>query len=197
MVKPPFSVRQDAEQREEFFALQTGISDGLRPLLRTWAIDMYRESELNEIDYTKLTDLELSIDQQVTPDSRRVDASQFSTALTNDRVLLLDAVDIALGWADDADARLLEHFLKKARSEYCVGHDENGEYELQFRQTHEMTALIESEANQAGRPAEHLRSASSRCFGRDPDPNDAYSEAVKAIEVAAKPVVTPKTRWRL
>lgn len=191
MVRPPFSVRQDSEQREAFFALQTGIGDGLRPLLRTWAINMYRESERNEIDYTKLTNLELSIDQQVTPDSRRVDASQFSIALTSDPRLLLDAVDVSLGWAEDDDARLLEHFLKMARSEYCVGRDENGDYELQFRQTREMTELIESEANQPGRAAEHLRSAWSRCFGRDPDPNDAYSEAVKAIEVAAKPVVTP------
>ena len=48
-----------------------------------------------------------------------------------------------------------------------------------------------TEAKQPGRAAEHLRTAWSKCFGRNPDPKGACREAVEAIEVAAKPVVIP------
>ena len=191
VVKPPFSIRQDPAQHEEFFALQTGISDGLQPLLRSWAIKMYSDSERGDIRLAKLTNLELLIDQQITPDGLRSSDILFGDALTKDRTLLLDAIDVALRWADDTDAGILEHFLVKARSEYCVGHDENGDYEIQLRQPQEMTALIETEANQPRRAAEHLRNAWSKCFGRNPDPKGACREAVEAIEVAAKPVVIP------
>ena len=191
VVKPPFSIRQDPAQHEEFFALQTGISEGLQPLLRSWAIKMYSDSERGGIRLAKLTNLELLIDQQITPDGLRSSDILFSDALTKDRTLLLNAIDVALRWADDTDAGILERFLVKARSEYCVGHDENGDYEIQLRQSQEMTALIETEANQPGRAAEHLRNAWSKCFGRSPDTNEACIEAVKAIEVVAKPVVSP------
>ena len=190
-VKPPFSTRQDPEQHEEFFALQTGISDGLRPLLRTWAINVYRDSETGNIDYIKLTDLELLIDRQITPDGLRSSHLPFSDALTSDHALLLDAVDIALRWADDADTNLLERILVKPRSAYCVGRDEEGDYEIQLRQLQEMTELVQSEANQPGRASEHLHNAWSKCFGRNSDPKGACREAVEAIEVAAKPVITP------
>ena len=190
-MKPPFSVRQDPERHEEFFAVQTGISDGLRPLLRSWAINMYLDAERDDIKLAKLTHLELSIDQQITPDGLRSSGVLFGDALTRDRALLLDAVDVALRWADDTDASVLEQFLVTARSEYCVGHDENGNCEIQLRQPQEMTSLIETEANQPRRAAEHLRNAWSKCFGRSPDTNEACIEAVKAIEVVAKPVVSP------
>ena len=39
--------------------------------------------------------------------------------------------------------------------------------------------------------AEHLRTAWSKCFGRTPDPKGACIEAVSAVEVAAKPTISP------
>lgn len=198
MVKAPFSIRQDSERHKEFFALKTDISDGLRPALREWAMKMYMDSHHGTfhggygINLRKLTKLELLTGQQINPDGLRSSESMFSDALTNDRALLLDAVDVALGWAKEADAGFLEHTLMVARSGYRVGRDESGGYELQLRQSQEMTRLIETEANQPGRAAEHLRTAWSRCFGRDPDPKGACREAVEAVEVAAKPVVSPR-----
>ena len=190
-VKPPFSIREDPERREQFFALQTGVPAGLRPLLRAWAVNMYLDSERKAIDFTKLTELELLIDRQITPDGFRSSHLQFTDALTSDNALLLDAVDIALRWADDADTSLLEQILVKARSAYCVGRDEEGDYEIQLRQLQEMTELVQSETNQPGHAASHLRNAWSKCFGRNSDPKGACREAVEAIEVAAKPVITP------
>ncbi|NLT04715.1 MAG: hypothetical protein GXY03_00240 [Solirubrobacterales bacterium] len=46
-------------------------------------------------------------------------------------------------------------------------------------------------AANAPRTGEHLRKAWARLYGRQPDPQTAYLEAVRAVECAAKPVVTP------
>ena len=70
VVKPPFSIRENPERREQFFALQTGVPAGLRPLLRAWAVNMYLDSERDALDFTKLTELELLIDRQITPDKK-------------------------------------------------------------------------------------------------------------------------------
>ena len=90
-----------------------------------------------------------------------------------------------------APPRELDGILEEAGSAYCVGTDEVGKFELQFRQAEEMTELLETEAGLPGNAAAHLRKAWSKCFRLSPDPNDACGEAVKAIEVAAKPVITP------
>jgi len=45
----------------------------------------------------------------------------------------------------------------------------------------------------APEPATHLRNAWSATYGRNPDPTTAYSEAVKAVEAAACPLVLPKS----
>ena len=42
--------------------------------------------------------------------------------------------------------------------------------------------------------ATHLRSAWHHAYKRNPDPSKAYSDAIKAVEAAARPVVSPKDR---
>lgn len=44
----------------------------------------------------------------------------------------------------------------------------------------------------AGSPGEHLATAWSLAYGRTPDPVKAYSEAIKAVEAAGTPVISPK-----
>ncbi|MXZ94965.1 MAG: hypothetical protein F4Y99_03455 [Acidimicrobiaceae bacterium] len=112
-------------------------------------------------------------------------------SLAADDELLLDAADVALTWASEHEVALLTTYLAQARSTYGIGVDEDGDYMIQLRQPEELSSLIEAEATQPGRQAEHLQIAWAKCFGLHPDLNEACTEAVKAIEVAAKPVVTP------
>jgi hypothetical protein len=51
---------------------------------------------------------------------------------------------------------------------------------------------IERVASDAERSGAHLTDAWIRVAGRSPDPTDAYREAVRAVEAAAKPVPGPK-----
>lgn len=114
-----------------------------------------------------------------------------------DRAFLLDAVDFGLGqyeagsYEGERAVEELNTHLAEARSAYTVGVDGNGRYELQDRQPEAVTALIEEASSATDRSAEHLRRASSKAFARKPDPTGACVEAVAAIEVAAKPVVSP------
>ena len=191
MVRPPFSVRSDPEQHEAFYALRQGVPAGLLPSLLGWTLDQYASMPGVLTDEDKLGHLERVVGRHIVSSGRRESLSEFSKALEADAALLLDAADIALKWASDHSAEVLEAYLREARSVYRVGTDADGYGALQRRQSEEMIDLVESESNQPGRAATHLRNAWSKCFGLNPDPKGACREAVEAVEVAAKRVVTP------
>ena len=93
--------------------------------------------------------------------------------------------------SEDNQPPALETILHEGASIYCVAQGDSGGYELQRRQPKEMSSLVEKELEKQGRAADHLLRAWSKCFGREPEPNEACIEATKAVEVAAKPFVTP------
>ena len=194
MVKPPFSVRQNPERQEKFVALRKGIPDGLRPSLLKWTMFQYTGVEqvisLGVYEH-QVGLLERLTDITVLPDDHRNSPLWLKSALSSDDELHLDAVDVALRSANRSEAWELETYLRDARSAYRVKSYEEDKYELQDRQSEEMSQLIDNEANQPGKAASHLRAAWSKCFGRKPQTNEACFEAVKAIEIAAKPVITP------
>ena len=194
MVKPPFSIRRSPDRQEEFLVLREGVPDGLRASLLDWTMSQFTVSERftnPRVDHRKLGILERLTDRTILLGDNRTYPPSLEPALSEDDHLHLDAVDVALRFARRDAVVILERYLREARSAYCVGEDSAQQYELQFRQSEEMTLLIANEANQPGRAAEHLRAAWSKCFGRNPDTNEACMEAVKAIEVAGAPVVIP------
>lgn len=122
------------------------------------------------------------------------------TQFQDDREFLLDAVDFALGqqspnsdsYRTKAIVDKLNAYLAEARSTYVVGVDGDGQCELQNRQPEELTSLIAAAFAVRDRAGEHLHRAWSKAFARRRDPTGACLEAVAAIEVAAKPVVSPR-----
>ena len=193
-MKPPLSMRHDPKQIDKFFALQGGIPDGLRPSLLNLTLNLYVEETpwgTHQVDVGKLQHLERITNHIILPDHARESVSHLQRTLADSDRLHLDALDIALHWGGSPAADQLESYFQEARSTYCVRKDADGIFEIQFRQPKEMTELIDRTVASTGRAAEHLSLAWSRCFGRYPDLNEACMEAVKAIEVAAKPIVTP------
>lgn len=192
-VKPPFLVRENPDSHDSYFALREGIPDNLLPSLLAWSLEHYTKWVIGVslINQDRLNRLERIIDLKVLPDQYRDDADALGRIFTASHLLHIQAIDIALRWANIEKIEELGTYLDEARSIYCVGHDEHGNYEIQKRQPAEFRELVDIEATQPGRSAEHLRVAWSKCFGLSPDLNQACIEAVKAIEVAAKLVVTP------
>ena len=191
VVRPPFSVRQNPELLDEFHALNEGIPAGLRPSLLGWTLDRYASFGGPFANVRQVGHLERTVNREVLPGGNRTMLADLAQSLAAEDELLLDAADVALTWASEHEVALLEAFFVEARSTYGIGVDEDDSYMIQLRQPEELSRLIETEATQPGRQAEHLRIAWAKCFGLHPDLNEACTEAVKAIEVAAKPVVTP------
>ena len=197
MVKPPFSERHDPERGEGFSSLHEGVPDFLVRSLLDWALGHFirNMSGKRTIDRQMVLRLERRARRDL-PLAALNDSKVLARAFREDDALFLDAIDFVLSQKNYYDfsnnnPQELDGILEEAGSAYCVGTDEDDNFELQFRQVEQITELLHSEVDQPDRATDHLHRAWSKCFRRDADPNDAYGEAVKAIEVAAKPVVTP------
>lgn len=122
---------------------------------------------------------------------------QAVTVFGESRERLLDVVDFILGNLEPGSASTktnvarLDSYLVEARSAYTVGIDGEGRWELQDRQPAEVTELIDRAISSNDRSAQHLRRAWSQMYRRDPGYNGACHDAVAAVEVVAKPVVSP------
>jgi hypothetical protein len=114
----------------------------------------------------------------------------------------LDAVDAAIRWVDwgewrrtggeYGDPSTLEAVLAAANSAWrATGQG------LEQRQDPTLTAAVVDAADSAGVEAsDHLATAWSAAYGRNPDPDKAYDEAVLAVEALACPLVCPNNPRR-
>jgi hypothetical protein len=85
-------------------------------------------------------------------------------------------------------AESLERILRLGSSYWRVAEDH-----LEARVDDEVREAIERAREEAkGSASKHLGEALRACYGRTPNPGRAYSEAFKAAEAAAKPVISPK-----
>ncbi len=189
-------MRKNRESIEAFYVLQDGVPEGLvnslMGVLETHFCDGH------QVILERQQSLERVVDR-----SLPFERGDLLNVFYNDADLLLDAVDHVLGNPPRPDlgsltftypyqtAQTIKGFLDDARSVYDVLRVNDDEYELCYRQPPEMTALVEQATSDRSRAADHLRRAWSSGFSRGADLNAACIEAVKAIEVAAKPTVSP------
>ena len=105
----------------------------------------------------------------------------------------LDLLDFCLGVRNDsAEAMDLEEVLARSGSAWTVGTDHELRWCLTRRVDKTVLEVATEEMKQQGNAAEHLRSAWYHVYGRNPNPSTAYHDAVRAVEAAARTVVTPK-----
>lgn len=64
-------------------------------------------------------------------------------------------------------------------------------FRLRRRVSPATSEAVRRSTSTAGSASEHLDQAWQHAYGRDPDPSRAYAEAVRAVEAASIPVVTP------
>jgi hypothetical protein len=104
----------------------------------------------------------------------------------------LKNVELGYGLNDVHDAPMaLDRALKGAGSVWSVAGDPNTGYSLRRRITEAGDTLARQPQAGAGNAAAELRMAYDSAYGRNPDPSDAYRHAVKAVEAAAIPIVSP------
>ena len=104
----------------------------------------------------------------------------------------LDLLDYCLGIADHGLAEELQEILDRSGSAWKVGLDPEWRECLERRVDATVLAAADREKGQPSKAAEYLRTAWHHLYGRNPNPSAAYRDAVRAVEAAARPVVTPK-----
>ena len=183
-------MRKDASSLEEFYLLREGVPDGLLNSLLGF---LYRHF----VDHGRLR---TSRSEHL---ARRVDrhlplhADDLMEEFEQDHDLLWDAVDHVLMYPLPAlqsglkAATEMSLYLADARSVYDIAEHGSGTYRLRYRQSPELTALLDEVTRGPSRASDHLRNAWSLAFDRDGDPTSACVEATKAVEAAAKDVILP------
>jgi hypothetical protein len=104
--------------------------------------------------------------------------------------LFLNLVDFQLSRTKREGADELERVLYEGGSAWRVA-ERGGQWQLERRVAPEVVEDAEEAMRPGDRAAQHLRVAWVRTYGRDPDPSTAYREAVRAVEAAAKPILSP------
>lgn len=85
----------------------------------------------------------------------------------------------------------LDALLVRGGSAWRVAEVPGGGHRLERRAPGPVTEAMDAVESDDARAHHHLRVAWGDLMGRDPNPSNAYREAVRAVEAAAKPVISP------
>lgn len=176
---------------QPFFAGHGPASEGFGP---AWGHTEAPRSFLMEIERT----CQIPVSWQL---GQRSAVESVWEAMYRDRTLAVRVIDYALGemmLGYDAQgiepaAEELHRALQQAGANYVVVQPDPGwvRYRLERRTVPAAAASARTQMSRPGNASEHLDKAWSAAFGREPNPGTAYSEAVKAVEAAAIPLVLP------
>ncbi len=122
-------------------------------------------------------------------------ADSLLSEMVNDDELVLEVVNLLLAYVSrtyDAyeTSQELQFMLHTAGSAWTVARREDEPFHLERRVPEELADRFAA-VSAKGRAGEHLRSAWSEMYGRDPTPSTAYREAVRAVEAAGATVISP------
>jgi hypothetical protein len=193
--RAPLDVRRGTAGRAGWEGPHDGIPVWLRPSLAGWLSDCfwtgtYRGQPAYKDDLIRRMERVLGLPLTTLPG-----ATLFGSMVKKleSGYAGLNIIDWVLGnVANRAQAKALDAMLAEAGSTYTVGLDSDGVSELQDRLDPTLTEVVRTAAEPGSNAEHHLARAWSYLYGRHPDPSASYWEAVKAVEAAARPVVSPK-----
>jgi hypothetical protein len=191
----PLSKRNDPEAAKEYEALHEGVPQWLAMPVAQWVFDVFSSMAHNDALGQRLDLLFGMIRKPMPPGRDRIANS--ITLLGNEAAKGdLDVLD-AVVWMSDlsnAGGQLrdrLDLLLYVHGSAWTVGKNDLDQPCLERRVDETVTGAAKDEMDHKGNAALHLRRAWHRVYGRSPDAGGAYREAVRAVEAAGKPVVSP------
>ncbi len=185
----PLSARSNPDRVSEYEALTEGVPQWLESTLLGWVteqINAHAEVRLRTIERR----LRRSLDWSSGTSSAFRDL--YRRILADDD-LFLDTVDLLLTdnfFLNEAVGELT-NALQEAGSVWTVAHEGGWRCHLERRVSPELESLFTTAASNGNKPAEYLRQAWGRVYGRQPSPDGGYRDAVRAVEAALKPIVSP------
>ena len=207
----PLSIREGSEE-SDYAGPFAGVPDWLFGPLWTWLVERYPLRLSTKVgprwngraiaDYRGLAmAIRVSLDDsnQPNPSNAQGLQSRLYSLVFNDPAVLLDCVDYALHTGNFTGGYLgdsvrapteLDELLTRAGSIYRVQVDAAGHF-LTRRVAPETQATADALLKGGDRPAEYLSRAWRAVYGRSPNPGEGYREAVRAVEAASIPIVSP------
>lgn len=156
-----------------------GIPQYLRGALDDWVYECYPDDTYLWTQLENTLKFRLRLDELPRP--QQLDDEQ-----------LLDLVDALLAWELEPQHwqfDKLNELLTAGGAGWRINADRNG---LERRVDTTVTAAVATTVRSvAADAADHLRTAWNTAYGRNPDPDKAYDEAVLAVEAVACPLVCP------
>jgi hypothetical protein len=202
----PLSVRQEGEsEAANYDALQDGVPRWLMHSRLEWIKAELPQNARTAVgtqrvwsaaSAAKMRDLErhtrVPLEWAVGRENARTVGDLLLTGFQHDQSSCLDAVDhlVHLYRIGDSAAQALEGMLEEAGSTWRVAEGLHGFCYLE-RRVDDSAISNARQAFDRGRAGDHLRDAWHSVYGRPPNPTVAYAEAVKAVEVAARPAISP------
>ena len=193
MKRPPLSVRHDEAALESYQELYEEIPEWMTEGVSRWACRTFYSNRDLEVAEQYLR---VRLDWSAIHQSTDTGVAQL-LALKQ-----LDLLDYCLGDDDDDDddddeysadyAADLEEILARSGSAWTVGTDHESRWCLTRRVDETVLEAATEEIKQQSNAAEYLRRAWHHVYGRNPNPSTAYHDAVRAVEAAARPVITPR-----
>ncbi|MEU7615729.1 hypothetical protein AB0B27_06445 [Micromonospora rifamycinica] len=160
-------------------AFHDGVPAYLRGALEDWVYDQFPHDNYQHRLLTNTLRFRL-----------RVDAMPVVVDLDDDG--LLDLIDALLAWhlqPEEWPVKHLDNLLTSGGAGWRLTSDRQGlERRIDATATIAVAATVEGAGPEAG---EHLATAWAAAYGRHPDPDKAYDEAVLAVEALACPLVCP------
>ncbi|MEU6022610.1 hypothetical protein [Micromonospora sp. NPDC047134] len=166
----------------------TTVHDGLPPylhgVLQDWVNDCYPDDRYGE--WTRL--------RNILQYRLRIDDLPPPIKFTDEQ--LLDVIDALLAhWLEPGHlVNELNDLLTNGGAGWRINADQNGlERRVEATVT---TAVVTAVRTTTSDTADHLRIAWDAAYGRNPDPDKAYDEAVLAVEAIACPLICPNNPRR-
>jgi hypothetical protein len=201
----PLSERENHNPRppQTYDGIPAHLRDPVTRWLRPFAVGISANRRYGRRDYLEAVQLVLMQEVRPLEWATPMDAAYDLLKRAPLAPLGLDLVDFTLAHmpehhpsrtltADHVNAvDELNKLLALGGSVWHATPAEPGRWRLTRRRPEEATQALAALEGPSKRPFGYLSDAWGRAYGRNPDPSGAYREAVKAVEAAAKPVVTP------
>jgi hypothetical protein len=186
----PFGL--DDDEARQYEVLVEGVPSWLREHVLDWL--------LQHLTYAGTTVTEGVLSMQTTlriPLGARAGSSEYASRFTErlralNEADLLKVIDYTLAHrSDPRSAQGLQDVLLNGRSKYEVYQPQQYQFRLRNRVAAGVQDIVEGVMSREGEPGQVLARAWMELLGLEPNPSEAYRQAVKAVEIAAIAVVQP------
>ena len=196
MPRFPFSIRRDSQSVQQYQELYEGVPAWMVQAAVDWAsfffvtLDAFGRHAGYRIEVLQAAEqyLRFPLNWRQGPEAALSSLLQ----LLNNNDKGPDLLDFCLQMCQDVEiANQLELTLAMSGSAYTVQRDPNGQHRLESRVNETLRDMAGEAMAPPDRVSEYLRRAWRSLYGRDPDPSAAHRDAVRALEAAARPILTP------